>query len=236
MAQNAWAVFLLLTMFLAGCQPPVSSPEPERKSAPARAGKQKRRPRPSEQGRFDYYVVSLSWSPQYCASPTGQKDTVQCAPSREYGFVLHGLWPQNERGWPEFCGQEPVPADIVDQMMPLMPSRRLIEHEWKKHGTCSGLSVKDYFDQAAESFRDVKIPGAYQGPKKQITVTPDGVRESFLKANPGHTAASVAVLCRGRFLSEVRICLNKDFGPRDCSPEVQKDHCRLDEIIMRPVR
>ena len=53
-------------------------------------------------GQFDYYVLALSWSPSYCAGEAGQNDQQQCAPGRRFAFVVHGLWPQYNKGWPEF--------------------------------------------------------------------------------------------------------------------------------------
>src|SRR6185437_7643363 len=78
-------------------------------------------------GQFDYYVLVLSWSPTYCAEK-GDSDRMQCNRSdgRRYSFILHGLWPQYERGYPSDC-QLPrrpfVPEPVIDSMLDIMPSR-----------------------------------------------------------------------------------------------------------------
>jgi ribonuclease I len=90
-------------------------------------------------GEFDYYLLSLSWSPAFCLSSPG---AAECDGPRRYGFIVHGLWPQNERGWPQYCNVHvPVPDEVVQAMAEIMPSRQLVYHEWSAHGTCSGQSV-----------------------------------------------------------------------------------------------
>ena len=118
-------------------------------------------------GQFDYYALALSWSPTYCGSNSGQHDAQQCGRGRRYGFVLHGLWPQWQRGWPEFCatGSSWLAEDIVRRMLDIMPSRQLVIHEWKKHGTCSGLDQQAYFALARRLFSLVQIPARYRSPR-----------------------------------------------------------------------
>jgi ribonuclease T2 len=194
--------------------------------------------RQGEPGQFDFYVLALSWSPSFCeaAGERGTPPQQQCA-ARPYSFVVHGLWPQYEKGFPEFC-QVPAPRldrDIVAAMLDLMPAPRLIFHEWDKHGTCSGLSPRAYFDTVRKARAVVKIPDAYLEPKEILTVTPDEVEEAFVKVNPGLTRDAIAVTCGGRRLSEVRICLGKDFRFRSC-PEIDTRACRRDQLVMPPVR
>src|SRR5450631_244794 len=89
-------------------------------------------------GEFDYYVLSLSWSPAFCLSSPG---AAECNGPRRYGFIVHGLWPQNEEGWPENCAvHDSVPDDVVRGIEDLMPARGLVYHEWSAHGSCSGLA------------------------------------------------------------------------------------------------
>ncbi len=205
--------------------------------APACAQQQPRRASPrNAPGQFDYYVLSLSWSPEHCAGPAGARDRFQCAGERKYGFIVHGLWPQFEKGWPESCTTDPPPdRATVDQTLPIMPSPGLIRHEWSKHGTCSGLSSRDYFARIRSTFSALKIPPDYQQPLKQLTVKPIDIKRKFVAANPGHTEQSVRVQCSGgRFLSEVRVCLDKDMKPRPCARDV--GDCRSQSIIMQPVR
>ena len=195
----------------------------------------------NEAGRFDFYVLSLSWSPSFCAasqerSPEAAARQQQCG-ERPYSFVVHGLWPQYEKGFPEFC-QVPAPRldrNIVSSMLDLMPAPRLIFHEWDRHGTCSGLSARAYFDTIRKARAVVKIPDDYIDVSEPLTVTPDQVEDAFVKANPGLTKAAIAIGCDNRHLREVRICLNKDLQFRECG-EVDQRSCRRDNLVMPPVR
>lgn len=197
------------------------------------------RPRNEPRGKpgvFDYYVLSLSWSPQYCAGPAGSRDRVQCAGGKQFGFVAHGLWPQYERGWPQFCSTQPGPdRAAIDQTISIMPSAALMRHEWDKHGTCSGLTATQYFDKIRQAYAKVKIPDEYRAPLKSVMVAPTKLKQRFLDANRVADASAVAVVCSGRFLQEVRVCLDKNLNPRACGRGVDDD-CRDREIIMQPVR
>jgi ribonuclease T2 len=191
-------------------------------------------PRHGQPGVFDFYVLSLSWSPQYCASHGGG-DRLQCGPGRRYAFVLHGLWPQDERGFPESCTRaSPLPAKLVDGMLDIMPSAQLVRHEWAQHGTCSGLDAPAYFDRARAAFQAVTIPAAYRSPTKLARVSATELRQQFLHENPKLPSSGIAVLCDGRSLQEVRICLDRHLEPRACSRDV-RDRCR-GEVIVPPVR
>jgi ribonuclease T2 len=194
--------------------------------------------RQNQAGQFDFYVLALSWSPSFCeaAAARGKASKEQCG-ARPFSFVVHGLWPQYEKGFPEFC-QNPSPRldrNIVSSMLDLMPAPRLIFHEWDKHGTCSGLNPRAYFDAVRKARAQVKIPEPYIELTRPMTVSPDAVEEAFVKANPGLTRQAVAVTCGGRRLSEVRICMSKDFKFRDC-PEIDRRACRQKELVMPPVR
>jgi ribonuclease T2 len=194
--------------------------------------------RQNQPGQFDYYVLSLSWSPSFCeaSAERGREQKEQCGP-RPFSFVVHGLWPQYEKGFPEFC-QQPAPRldrNIVSSMLDLMPAPRLIFTEWDKHGTCSGLNPRAYFDSVRKARALVKIPEAYIEPQRPLTVSPDEVEEAFVQVNPGLTREAIAVTCDSRRLNEVRVCLSKDFRFRDC-PEVDRRACRRDKLQMPPVR
>jgi len=196
--------------------------------------------RQSEPGQFDYYVLALSWSPSYCEarqdrSPNRTLDR-QCG-GRPFSFVVHGLWPQYDRGFPSYC-QVPAPRlnrEIVGSMLDLMPSPRLIFHEWDQHGTCSGLSPRAYFEHVRKARGAVKIPPEFVDLDRPITVAPGEVADAFLKANPGLPRAAVSVFCDRKWLTEVRICLGKDFSFRDCT-ESRRNACRIDKARMPAVR
>jgi len=190
-------------------------------------------------GQFDFYVLALSWSPSFChdTEERGRNGGEQCATARPYSFVVHGLWPQYERGFPKDC-EVPAPRlnrNIMTSMLDLMPAPRLVFHEWDTHGTCSGLGQQGYFDLVRKARETVKIPEPYTAPKATMTVTPDEVEEAFVKINPGLTRTSIAVTCGSPRLGEVRICMSKDLKFRDC-PDVDRRACSRDKLVMPPVR
>jgi len=197
--------------------------------------------RQNETGQFDFYVLALSWSPSFCEGAVGRSKSrsvqQQCG-DRPYSFVVHGLWPQYEQGFPEYCQREAprLNRGLISSMLDLMPSTSLIFHEWGRHGTCSGLSARAYFDTVRKARAAVKIPEQYLSLDDTLTVTPAEVEEAFLKANPDMTAQGISVACNGRRrLSEVRICVGKDLQFRDCG-EVDRRACRADKVTMPPVR
>jgi len=191
-------------------------------------------------GQFDFYVLSLSWSPSFCAEAAerhgGAMRSLQCG-ARPYSFVVHGLWPQYEKGFPEFC-QNPAPRldrNVVSSMIDLMPSPRLIFREWDRHGVCSGLPARAYFETMRKARATVKIPDDYLDLKQPRSVTPGEVEDAFIAANPGLTHDAIAIGCDAKRLNEVRICLSKDLKFRDCA-EVDQRACRRDTVMMPRVR
>lgn len=194
----------------------------------------------SPPGSFDFYVLALSWSPSFCASrqerPGLRRNDPQCG-ARPFGFVVHGLWPQFDHGYPSYC-QVPAPRlnrALVDGMLDLMPSRGLIYHEWDRHGTCSGLSPETYFAAVRKAYATVNIPPIYRSLSQPATVAASAVAAAFVKANPGLNLADMAVGCNRKRLTEVRVCLTKDFKFRAC-PQVARRSCRRDSIAMPAVR
>ena len=196
--------------------------------------------RQNEPGKFDYYVLSLSWSPSYCEAlaeraPNRAPDQ-QCG-ARPFAFVVHGLWPQYERGFPSYC-QVPAPRldrGIVGSVLDLMPSPRLVFHEWDRHGTCSGLTPHAYFETMRKARAAVKIPDDYLALGQPTMVTAADVADAFVKANPNLSRDDVAVMCDKKRLSEVRICLTRSFAFRAC-PEVTQRACKLERMTMPAVR
>src|SRR6516225_9626789 len=192
-------------------------------------------------GQFDFYVLSLPWSPSFCASAaersrSGAAINAQCG-ARPYSFVVHGLWAQYERGFPEFC-QLPAPRlerGIVSSMLDLMPARHLIFNEWDRHGTCSGQTPRAYFETVRKARAAVKIPSEYADLQKPLSVTPRDVEDAFINANPGLSPGAIAISCASKRLTEVRLCLSKDLQFRDC-PLVAKRGCRRDQLVMPPTR
>ncbi|MCK1278931.1 MULTISPECIES: ribonuclease T2 [unclassified Bradyrhizobium] len=194
-------------------------------------------------GEFDFYVLSLSWSPSFCEEASernrgggGGRSQMQCS-GRPYAFVVHGLWPQYENGFPEYC-QRPSPRlnrNIVSSMLDLMPAPGLIFNEWDKHGTCSGLDSRNYFEMIRKARAAIKIPAEYLELSQAKTVAPGEVEEAFIKANAGLSNAAISVTCNRTRLSEVRICLSKDLQFRACE-EIERRACRRDQVTMPPIR
>ena len=188
-------------------------------------------------GDFDYYLLSLSWSPAFCLQSPG---AAECTGLRRYGFIVHGLWPQNERGWPVHCDvRVPVPDEVVQGIADLMPARALVYHEWSAHGTCSGLPPAQFFALVRRAYASIVIPPPLKGPTAAVEQSTSAVAGEFLRANPGMPAASIVVTCSGQGaprLREVRICLDRDLAPRDCSADAARAACRAPELIVPPVR
>ena len=190
-------------------------------------------------GEFDFYVLALSWSPSFCeaAAERGNSGRSQVQCERPYSFVVHGLWPQYERGFPEYC-QRPSPRldrNIMTSMLDLMPAPGLIFNEWDKHGTCSGLGARAYFESVRKARAAVKIPEEFLQLSEQKTIAPGDLEAAFIKINPGLSSSAISVICSSRRLSEVRICLSKDMQFRACE-EIDRRACRRDEVVMPPVR
>ncbi|HEY0235577.1 MAG TPA: ribonuclease T2 [Afipia sp.] len=192
-------------------------------------------------GEFDFYVLSLSWSPSFCEAAsergnTGRGTQAQCS-GRPYSFVVHGLWPQYDRGFPNYCQRSSPRLDhrIMKSMLDLMPAPGLIYNEWDKHGTCSGLGARAYFETVRKARAAVKIPQEFTDLPDFKTIAPAAVEDAFIRANPGLSNTAIAVTCDSRRLSEVRICMNKDLQFRACE-EIDRRACRRNEIVMPPVR
>ena len=194
--------------------------------------------RQSRPGQFDFYVLALSWSPSFCeaSAEKGRAPKEQCG-GRPYSFVVHGLWPQYERGFPEYC-QRPSPRldrNVMSSMLDLMPAPGLIFNEWDKHGTCSGLGARAYFENIRKARAAVKIPEEFLQLSESKSISPDALEEAFIKVNPGLSSSAISVNCSSRRLSEVRVCMSKDLQFRACE-EIDRRACRRDEVVMPPVR
>jgi ribonuclease T2 len=190
----------------------------------------------NEPGQFDFYVLSLSWSPSFCAEAAernaGRSVGAQCG-ARPYSFVVHGLWPQYDKGFPEYC-QVPSPRlyrGIVSAMLDLMPAPQLIFSAWDRHGTCSGLSSRVYFDTLRRARAQVTIPAEYLDLQQPLNIRPAAVRDAFIKANPGLASGDIAVSCDNERLTEVRLCLSKELKFRAC-PDVVARSCQRQQVQM----
>ena len=193
-----------------------------------------------EFSNFDYFVLSLSWSPDYCASD-GQNDSQQCSTGKQLGFVLHGLWPQYNQGYPSDCSTEKLPAAVKSQFPGLYPNDALADHEWEKHGTCTGLSPARFLAYSKQIKESVAIPLAYRSPQAPFRTQSDQLTQQFIQINPGFSAAAFAVNCSstGRYLKELVVCFSKAGKPIACSAEVQKNaakSCQNPDFLVRNTR
>ncbi len=189
-------------------------------------------------GNFDFYVLSLSWSPTFCASDKGGRNGQQCGLDKRFRFVVHGLWPQNENGYPDFCRtaeSDRVPRDLGETMFDIMPSMGLVGHQWRKHGSCSGLGQRAYFEKVRQAFQQIEIPADLARGDRPLSLSADEIEQKFLSANPGMSRRGIAASCEGRQLEEIRICLTKDLAFRDCA-EVDRRGCTISQITLPPAR
>lgn len=189
-------------------------------------------------GAFDFYVLALSWSPGFCDTGGDAKSPDQCAAGRNLGFVVHGLWPQNMRGFPSNCdGGSRFPSRaVIESVGDLYPDPGLARHEWRTHGTCTGLSPADYFSAVRQARGTITIPQTLRQPGDPQILAPLDITRAFVAANQGLRADMLAVTCRQGELQEVRLCLSKDLRSFQTCPEVSRDSCRTPSISVLPAR
>ncbi len=195
-------------------------------SAPTAAGNDRA-------GAFDYYILALSWSPNWCAAQGEARGADQC--DREHGWILHGLWPQHERGYPAWCqsAERPPPRRMTAAMADIMGSAGLAWHQWRKHGSCSGLSAAEYFARSRAAHDAIALPPVFDQLRNPVRLNASVVEEAILKANPDITADMLSVTCRGDLIAEVRLCLTRELEPRTCGRDVARD-CPLSRALMLP--
>jgi ribonuclease T2 len=205
---------VLGALVCAACVPQPPSAGPTAQSTPAAATASQS---PQGTGAFDYYLLNLSWAPEFCHS---KPDNPEC--SGHFGFIVHGLWPQYRNGgYPESCSQAPGLSN-PSQMLDIMPDLHLIQHEWAVHGTCSSLAASDYFALIRKAFTSVKIPRDFVDAQRQFSISPADLKSEFEQANPGITNAGMAVTCGGgAYLVAVEICLTKDGKPTQCGAGIR---------------
>jgi ribonuclease T2 len=187
-------------------------------------------------GDFDFNVLALSWSPSYCEAEGDRRRDAQC--SRPFSFVVHGLWPQRERGYPADCPYSGgrLPQDLIEAQLDIFPAPGLVVHQWRKHGTCSGLGPTGYFAAARSANAKVVVPAEFQRLDKPQFVDIGTVERAFLDANPTLPEDAVAVNCDSRRLTEVRICLTKSLSDFRACPEVDRQTCRRPRVYMPAIR
>ena len=188
-------------------------------------------------GEFDYYVLSLSWSPTWCALEGDARDSPQCDARADFGWVLHGLWPQYHRGWPSYCrtSERPPSRAMTGAMADVMGTSGLAWHQWKKHGVCSGLSAADYYALSREAYGRITRPEVFRRLTDPVRLPASVVEEAFLKDNPGLKPDMITITCKDGRIQEARICLSKTLEPVPCGREVVRD-CTMRDALFDPVR
>jgi ribonuclease T2 len=186
-------------------------------------------------GEFDYYVLSLSWSPTWCAIEGDARNSPQC--EEDFGWVMHGLWPQYHRGWPSYC---PTSArnpsrGMTQDMADIMGTSGLAWHQWNKHGVCSGLSATDYYALSREAYEAVVRPKVFRELDRAVKLPASVVEEAFLKANPQLERDMITITCRDGRIQEARICLSKSLEPVPCGADVIRD-CQMTDALFAPIR
>ncbi len=191
--------------------------------------------RGEKSGAFDYYVMALSWSPNWCALEGDARGAEQC--SRDLGWSLHGLWPQYERGWPSYCPtieRNPSRAMTAD-MADIMGSSGLAWHQWNKHGTCAGGSASDYYSQSRFAYEQITRPPVLRKLDRRFEISAKVIEDAFLQSNPDLTADMITITCRDGHIQEARICLTKGLVPRPCGADVRRD-CQSTDAVLEPLR
>ena len=188
-------------------------------------------------GEFDYYVLSLSWSANWCELEGDGRSSPQCDESEDFGWVLHGLWPQYERGWPDYCNTvERNPSrSMTEGMADIMGTSGLAWHQWDKHGRCTGLSAENYYRLSREAYGRITRPEVFRRLDRTVKLPASVVEEAFLADNPGLAADEITITCRSGYIQEARICLTRDLEPRRCGADVIRD-CTLEDALFEPVR
>jgi ribonuclease T2 len=182
-----------------------------------------------QSGQFDYYLLSMSWSPEYCYN---HQNSPEC--SEHLGLIVHGLWPQyNGAGaGPEHCGNQPGPQNPAG-LLDILPTVSLVEHEWTTHGTCSGLTADQYFGLMRRIFTGFHIPSQLDRPRRQFIIRVADLKHAIEQSNPSLNDSEIAVTCTGPYLKEVELCLTKDGRPQPCSALRE---CRATSLRIPAVR
>lgn len=190
-------------------------------------------------GNFDYYALVLGWAPTYCGSEGRLRKDAECNGQVPRAFVLHGLWPQYEKGWPENCRTSAktwVPNEVIGEMRDIMPSKNLIIHEYRTHGTCSGLDPEHYFAVARQLFERISVPPQFKATGTELQLSVEQIEHEFLAANPWLKPDMLSVSCRKGNLLDIRVCFGRDLAPRSCGTnEDQGRLCKAGEIAVPPV-
>ena len=188
-------------------------------------------------GEFDYFVMALSWSANWCALEGDARRSPQCDASADYGWILHGLWPQFHRGYPSYCHspERPPSRGMTATMADIMGTSGLAWHQWKKHGSCTDLTAEDYYALSRRAYETVTRPAIFRKLDRTVKLPASVVEEAFLKENPDLSPDSITITCRKGYIQEARICLSRDLKPVPCGRDTITD-CPLKDALFEPLR
>ncbi len=188
-------------------------------------------------GEFDYYVLALSWSPNWCEIEGDAKGSDQCDPRHDHGWTLHGLWPQYTRGWPAFCptSQRPPSRAMTRDMADIMGTSGLAWYQWKKHGVCAGIPARDYYAASREAYDKVTRPAVFRKLEDPVRLPASVVEQAFLRDNPGLEPDMITITCKRGHIQEARICLSKSLDFVPCGRDVVRD-CTAEDALFTPIR
>lgn len=188
-------------------------------------------------GEFDYYVMALSWSANWCDLTGDDRADPQCDAGRNLTFTLHGLWPQYETGYPSYCRtpQRDPSRGLSEAMADVTGGSGVAWHQWKKHGRCSGLPATDYYALMRKAYRSVTIPPIFARVSRDLVVPAAVIEDAFVEGNPGLGRDQITITCDAGKIQEVRICLTTDLQPRRCGADVIRD-CTLADAELDAVR
>src|SRR6266567_5060107 len=222
MKQRIFSVFFALLLPLSGCNSHPSTQTAPDSPITAYANPQMKQ---SAAG-FDFYLLNLSWSPEFCRT---HPSAAEC--SRHPAFILHGLWPENNNGYyPENCSNAPGPGKPA-QYEDIYPDPSLLQHEWRTHGTCSGLDPDAFFSAARTAFHSVKIPASLSGLRSATSLPPNQILASFIAANSAIPRSSLVLSCGNNYLTAVEVCLDKSLHPIACGAVRS---CRANTVRITP--
>ncbi|MCI2395777.1 ribonuclease T2 [Aliiroseovarius sediminis] len=188
-------------------------------------------------GDFDYYVLALSWSPNWCTVEGDARGAEQCDADRDLGWVVHGLWPQYEQGWPSYChtSARPPSRGLTNAQADIFGAGGAAWYQWKKHGVCAGLEAAEYYDLVRRAYDMVNRPEVLRKLTNPVRLPASVVEEAFLQANPDWHPDMLTITCKANRIQEARLCLTRDLEPRVCARDVRTD-CRAQKALLEPVR
>lgn len=187
---------------------------------------------------FDYYTFAISLTPAFCDQNPQRRDSLQCRD--RLPLSVHGLWPERRQGRaPENCSGGPLALSpgLEKNLRGTMPDKGLREHQWKKHGRCSGLSPEAYFGLIDREFLALKWPEQLRPRGRDLIVERDLLLREIQRLNPGTPARGIVLRCarggRPPLLEEVRLCLSPDGRPAECAANF-RPNCPVAVTIRAP--